>query len=110
MAAVTGTFGATVEQHSQGSRTVNSATVRLTETSTPCEYVWICAPTANHTLGANTGHILIGTSSGTNVSGGGGLTNDRFEGIAYPIHDASLIYLTGFNSGDGVEYQIFKKA
>ena len=104
-----GTFGATVECESQGSKTVGSATVRLTTSDIPCEYVWICAPTENHTAGVNTGNVLIGTDDETNILGGVGLAADRYEGIAYPVNNANLVYLTGFNVGDAVEYQIFRK-
>ena len=105
-----GTFAAAGEQDSQGSKVVGDDTVPLTTSDIPCEYVWIAAPTANHTAGVNTGNILIGTASGGNEAGGITLANDRYEGIAYPIKNANLVYLTGFNGTDNVEYQIFKKA
>ena len=97
-----------VEQESQGSKAVGSATVQLTASSTPCDYVRICAPTANHTAGANTGHILIGTNSTSNITGGIGLANSNYVGVDYPVRDANLVYLTGFNAGDCVEFQVFK--
>tara|TARA_B100001245_G_scaffold235487_1_gene223450 strand:- start:1613 stop:2002 length:390 start_codon:yes stop_codon:yes gene_type:complete len=104
-----GTFGGTVEQQSQGSKVVGSGTVQLTDSDIPCEYVWLCAPTANHSAGVNDGDILIGTSSVSNNVGGVALVADRYEGVVFPIKNANLLYLTGFNAGDVVEYQIFRK-
>lgn len=90
----------------QGERTVGAATVQLSATSYPCHAVWVGAPTAVHTKGsANTGNILIGKESGGNASGGQTLTNDNYLGFLIPVSDASLLYLTGFNANDAVEWQ-----
>jgi len=97
-----------VEQDSQGSKAVGNTTVRLIVTSTPCDYVRICAPTGDHTAGANTGNILIGTNSDGNDAGGIGLVKENYVGVDYPVRNANLVYLTGFNAGDVVEFQIFK--
>ena len=107
----TGMFSNRVEVESQGSKAVGDVRgVQLTATSTQCEFVWICAPSADHTAGANTGNILIGTDATDQLTGGVTLTNTNYDGIIYPIRDASLVYLDGFNAGDVVEYQIFRAA
>ena len=108
---VIGMFGARVEVDSQGAKDVgNNLGVQLTATATQCEFVWISAPSANHTAGANTSNILIGTDATDQKTGGVTLVNTDYDGIVFPITDASLIYLDGFTSGDGVEYIIFKAA
>lgn len=90
----------------QGERAVGNATVPLSATSVPCHCVWVGAPSTSHTKGGpNTGSILIGKESGGNASGGQVLENDNFLGFVIPICDASLLYLTGFNANDVVEWQ-----
>lgn len=93
---------------SQGEKAVGAANVQLTATSTPCAFVWVGAPTANHTKGgANTGRILIGTNATTNASGGMPLETTDLDGFIIMIDDASKLYFHGFNANDVVEYQVF---
>lgn len=101
--------GASFSSIVQGEKVVGSGTVQLVSTSTPCIAVWVGAPTANHTVGeTNTGNILVGGASGGNASGGRTLENDDYDGFLVLCADASLLYLTGFNAGDVVEYQIYQ--
>jgi hypothetical protein len=92
----------------QGEKAVGNATVQLVETSTPCAWVWVGAPTANHAGGVNTGVILVGVGPDTagNQSGGRTIANNDYAGQVIVIDDASKLYLTGFNAGDTLEYQI----
>lgn len=92
----------------QGEKTVGSGTVQLTTTIKQCSRIWFGAPTANHTKGAaNTGRILIGITAAGNASGGVPLETNNLTGFYLHINDASKVYLTGFNAGDVVEYQIW---
>lgn len=95
----------------QGSLVLSgTAAEQLVGTSTPCNGVWIGAPTAAHTQGANTGTIMVGFTAGAagaNLEGGRPLANDNYDGFLILIDDASKIYIEGA-SGDGVEYQIYK--
>lgn len=94
--------------HEQGERTVGAATVQLVSQSLACAFIWVGAPTANHTVGAaNDGNILIGGASGGNASGGMVLEATDTKGFIILCNDPSKVYLTGFNAGDVVEYQIW---
>jgi hypothetical protein len=93
----------------QGEKAVGAATVQLVATSTPCQRVWIGAPSSRHTKGsANGAPVLVGSSASSNASGGQYLGTDDYAGFWVPVSDASLIYLTGFSAGDVVEYQILR--
>lgn len=92
---------------SQGELAVGNANVQLTATSTPCAMVWVGAPTSDHTGGANTGRILVGTNASTQVLGGIPIETTDYKGFFIPIKDASQLYFEGFNAGDVVEYQIW---
>lgn len=92
----------------QDEKEVGAATVQLTTTTTACEYVWVGAPTASHTVGAtNDGILLIGNASGGNADGGQVLTTDDHKGFIIPTQDASQLYVTGTAAGDVIEYQIW---
>ena len=105
-----------VEWVYQGSRSVGNDTVALFDTlpseltGITTEYIRFIAPTPNHTAGQNTtlSYILIGQNETSNVVGGVGLYFRDAGGIIYPCRDPSLVYLTGFNATDAVEFQIFK--
>ena len=94
--------------HEQGEKSVGAATVQLVSSPLACSFVWVGAPTANHTVGeANTGNILIGKESTGNASGGMVLAATDTKGFLILCNDASKLFLTGFNAGDVVEYQIW---
>lgn len=102
-------FSADIIKAIQGEKVVGNGTVQLIETPTRCQGVMISAPSASNTAGeANTGNILIGFSSEGNASGGFTLEPTNVAGILLPVSDASILYLTGFNAGDAVEYQILQ--
>lgn len=101
-------FTADVNRVDQGTKTVGNGTVQLVVTPTPCHGVLIAAPSAANTIGENTGNILVGFSASGNASGGWTLAKTNVAGVMIPISDASLIYLTGLNEGDAVEYQILR--
>lgn len=102
-------FNAEVRAIEQGEKVVGNATVQLTTDTTPCQGVMIAAPSASNAVGeANTGNILIGFASSNNDAGGFTLANTNTVGILIPVSNPSLIYLTGFNAGDVVEYQILR--
>jgi hypothetical protein len=86
-------------------------TTQLSSTSIPCSYVLLSAPTAQSTVAAlNTGDLKVGGKSqadGGNASGGMTLAIADSKGFIFPINDANKVYITGFNSGDVVEYMIF---
>lgn len=101
------TFGAPV----QGAKVLSgTAAEALVASATPCNGIWIGAPTAAHTQGANSGTVMVGFAAGAagaNLAGGRPLTNDNYDGFLLLVDDASKVYIEGA-SGDGVEYQIYK--
>lgn len=104
---VSSTFG----NPTQGALTLSgTAAEALVAESTPCNGVWIGAPTAAHTQGANSGTVMVGFAAGAagaNLEGGRPLATDNYDGFLLLIDDASKVYIEGA-SGDGVEYQIYK--
>lgn len=93
----------------QAELVVGNAWVRLKTTSTPCQRVWIGAPSANHPKGGtNTSDVMvaIATSQPANAAGCRRIASDGSRDGYIHVADASQIWLRGFTAGDAVEYSI----